>query len=74
MRYILCLFPALMSVHFDTLDLFTSPLFIFLRMINVIISLVSQFQIVLDSDDKLFGGFNRIDHTAEYFTSVRNSI
>lgn len=28
-----------------------------------------RYEIVLDSDDKLFGGFNRIDHTAEYFTS-----
>ncbi|KAI8560109.1 hypothetical protein RHMOL_Rhmol04G0230100 [Rhododendron molle] len=26
-------------------------------------------KIVLDSDDKLFGGFNRLDHNAEYFTS-----
>ena len=31
-------------------------------------------QIVLDSDDTLFGGFNRIDHSAEYFTFVRNII
>lgn len=29
---------------------------------------------VLDSDDKLFGGFNRIDHTAEYFSTVRLSL
>lgn len=29
-------------------------------------------QIVLDSDDPLFGGFCRIDHRAEYFSSVRN--
>ena len=27
-------------------------------------------QIVLDSDDPLFGGFNRLNHTAEYFASV----
>ncbi|RRT58416.1 hypothetical protein BHE74_00015652 [Ensete ventricosum] len=27
------------------------------------------FQVVLDSDDKLFGGFNRIDHTSEYFST-----
>lgn len=29
-------------------------------------------QIVLDSDDPLFGGFSRIDHRAEYFSSVRH--
>lgn len=29
------------------------------------------FQIVLDSDHLLFGGFNRLDHNAEYFSSVR---
>ncbi|XP_042419840.1 1,4-alpha-glucan-branching enzyme 2-2, chloroplastic/amyloplastic-like isoform X1 [Zingiber officinale] len=28
-----------------------------------------KYKVVLDSDDKLFGGFNRIDHTAEYFTN-----
>lgn len=28
---------------------------------------------VLDSDDKLFGGFGRIDPKAEYFTTVRTS-
>ncbi|KAG5553363.1 hypothetical protein RHGRI_011290 [Rhododendron griersonianum] len=28
-----------------------------------------KYKIVLDSDDKLFGGFNRLDHNAEYFTS-----
>lgn len=28
------------------------------------------FQVVLDSDDPLFGGFSRISHDAEYFTSV----
>ncbi|CAL0309935.1 unnamed protein product [Lupinus luteus] len=28
-----------------------------------------KYKIVLDSDDTLFGGFNRLDHTAEYFTS-----
>ncbi|GMY25141.1 1,4-alpha-glucan-branching enzyme 2-2, chloroplastic/amyloplastic-like isoform X2 [Fagus crenata] len=28
-----------------------------------------KYKIVLDSDDTLFGGFNRIDHSAEYFTS-----
>lgn len=28
-----------------------------------------SFQIVLDSDEKLFGGFDRIDHSAEYFTT-----
>ncbi|KAL7170397.1 hypothetical protein ACSBR2_035296 [Camellia fascicularis] len=27
-----------------------------------------KYKIVLDSDDKLFGGFNRLDHNAEYFT------
>jgi len=27
-------------------------------------------QIVLDSDDGLFGGFSRLDHDAEYFTAV----
>uniref|UniRef100_A0A2N9G2W4 Alpha-amylase/branching enzyme C-terminal all beta domain-containing protein n=1 Tax=Fagus sylvatica TaxID=28930 RepID=A0A2N9G2W4_FAGSY len=27
-----------------------------------------KYKIVLDSDDTLFGGFNRIDHSAEYFT------
>ncbi|KAG6514530.1 1,4-alpha-glucan-branching enzyme 1, chloroplastic/amyloplastic-like [Zingiber officinale] len=27
-----------------------------------------KYKVVLDSDDKLFGGFNRIDHTAEYFS------
>lgn len=31
-------------------------------------------QVVLDSDDRLFGGFNRLDHNAEYFTSVRSFI
>lgn len=30
-------------------------------------------QIVLDSDDPLFGGFGRLDHNAEYFTTVRES-
>ncbi|ONH96238.1 hypothetical protein PRUPE_7G115400 [Prunus persica] len=28
-----------------------------------------KYKIVLDSDEKLFGGFNRIDHSAEYFTT-----
>ncbi|XP_043699557.1 1,4-alpha-glucan-branching enzyme 1, chloroplastic/amyloplastic-like isoform X2 [Telopea speciosissima] len=28
-----------------------------------------KYKVVLDSDDKLFGGFGRIDHRAEYFTS-----
>ncbi|CAL9183351.1 unnamed protein product [Musa hybrid cultivar] len=28
-----------------------------------------KYKVVLDSDDKLFGGFNRIDHTAEYFST-----
>ncbi|KAI5425540.1 1,4-alpha-glucan-branching enzyme 1, chloroplastic/amyloplastic isoform 1 [Lathyrus oleraceus] len=28
-----------------------------------------KYKIVLDSDDTLFGGFNRLNHTAEYFTS-----
>ncbi|KAL5807547.1 hypothetical protein ACOSQ4_030280 [Xanthoceras sorbifolium] len=28
-----------------------------------------KYKIVLDSDDSLFGGFNRLDHTAEYFSS-----
>lgn len=28
------------------------------------------YQIVLDSDDGLFGGFSRLDHDAEYFTAV----
>jgi hypothetical protein len=28
------------------------------------------YQIVLDSDDGLFGGFSRLDHEAEYFTAV----
>lgn len=32
---------------------------------------VSTFQIVLDSDDPLFGGFGRLDRKAEYFTYVR---
>ncbi|XP_057513372.1 1,4-alpha-glucan-branching enzyme 2-2, chloroplastic/amyloplastic-like isoform X1 [Actinidia eriantha] len=27
-----------------------------------------KYKIVLDSDDPLFGGFNRLDHNAEYFT------
>jgi len=27
------------------------------------------YQIVLDSDDGLFGGFSRLDHEAEYFTA-----
>lgn len=27
-----------------------------------------KYKIVLDSDDALFGGFNRLDHTAEHFT------
>ncbi|CAJ1886941.1 unnamed protein product [Sphenostylis stenocarpa] len=29
-----------------------------------------KYKIVLDSDDALFGGFNRLNHAAEYFTSV----
>lgn len=29
-----------------------------------------HFQVVLDSDDPLFGGFGRIDHNAEFFTFV----
>ncbi|KAL5135451.1 1,4-alpha-glucan-branching enzyme 1, chloroplastic/amyloplastic [Glycine soja] len=28
-----------------------------------------KYKIVLDSDDALFGGFSRLNHTAEYFTS-----
>jgi len=32
--------------------------------------MLSFFQIVLDTDDALFGGFNRLNHSAEYFTSV----
>nr|QNR00776.1 starch branching enzyme [Canna indica] len=28
-----------------------------------------KYKVVLDSDDKLFGGFGRIDHEAEYFSS-----
>uniref|UniRef100_A0A5B6ZJQ5 1,4-alpha-glucan branching enzyme n=1 Tax=Davidia involucrata TaxID=16924 RepID=A0A5B6ZJQ5_DAVIN len=28
-----------------------------------------KYKIVLDSDDQLFGGFNRLNHNAEYFTS-----
>ncbi|XP_074556940.1 1,4-alpha-glucan-branching enzyme 2-2, chloroplastic/amyloplastic-like [Curcuma longa] len=28
-----------------------------------------KYKVVLDSDDKLFGGFNRIDHTTEYFAN-----
>ncbi|KAJ0087820.1 hypothetical protein Patl1_32398 [Pistacia atlantica] len=31
-----------------------------------------KYKVVLDSDDQLFGGFNRLDHNAEYFSSVRN--
>ncbi|KAL5135449.1 1,4-alpha-glucan-branching enzyme 1, chloroplastic/amyloplastic [Glycine soja] len=31
-----------------------------------------KYKIVLDSDDALFGGFSRLNHTAEYFTSVWN--
>ncbi|KAH9616881.1 hypothetical protein KSS87_007029 [Heliosperma pusillum] len=27
-----------------------------------------KYKIVLDSDDSLFGGFSRLDHSAEYFT------
>lgn len=30
-------------------------------------------QVVLDSDDKLFGGFGRIDPDATYLTNVRTS-
>ncbi|THU50858.1 hypothetical protein C4D60_Mb06t24760 [Musa balbisiana] len=30
---------------------------------------INKINMVLDSDDKLFGGFNRIDHTAEYFST-----
>jgi 1,4-alpha-glucan branching enzyme len=33
-------------------------------------SLFFPCQIVLDSDDGLFGGFSRLDHDAEYFTAV----
>ncbi|OAY64393.1 1,4-alpha-glucan-branching enzyme 1, chloroplastic/amyloplastic [Ananas comosus] len=28
-----------------------------------------KYKVVLDSDDKLFGGFGRIDHNADYFSS-----
>ncbi|XP_062117534.1 1,4-alpha-glucan-branching enzyme 2-2, chloroplastic/amyloplastic-like [Humulus lupulus] len=28
-----------------------------------------KYKIVLDSDDSLFGGFNRLDHNAEYFSA-----
>ncbi|XP_074580303.1 1,4-alpha-glucan-branching enzyme 2-2, chloroplastic/amyloplastic-like isoform X2 [Curcuma longa] len=28
-----------------------------------------KYKVVLDSDDKLFGGFNRIDHTVEHFAN-----
>ncbi|CAN6438715.1 unnamed protein product [Victoria cruziana] len=28
-----------------------------------------KYKVVLDSDDNLFGGFNRIDHNARYFTT-----
>ncbi|XP_054801932.1 1,4-alpha-glucan-branching enzyme 1, chloroplastic/amyloplastic-like isoform X1 [Prosopis cineraria] len=28
-----------------------------------------KYKIVLDSDDSLFGGFNRLDHSAEFFSS-----
>ncbi|KAG4913504.1 hypothetical protein JHK82_054089 [Glycine max] len=31
-----------------------------------------KYKIVLDSDDALFGGFSRLNHAAEYFTSVWN--
>lgn len=31
------------------------------------------FQIVLDSDYPLFGGYKRLDHNAEYFSLVRKS-
>jgi hypothetical protein len=30
----------------------------------------SFYQVVLDSDAGIFGGFGRIHHTAEHFTSV----
>lgn len=30
-----------------------------------------KYKIVLDSDDAIFGGFNRIDHSAEYFSFSR---
>ena len=29
-----------------------------------------KYKIVLDSDEPAFGGFNRLDHRAEYFTFV----
>ncbi|RYR71322.1 hypothetical protein Ahy_A02g005593 isoform E [Arachis hypogaea] len=32
-------------------------------------SKAGKYKIVLDSDDPLFGGFNRLNHTAEYFAS-----
>ncbi|KAA0043906.1 1,4-alpha-glucan-branching enzyme 2-2 [Cucumis melo var. makuwa] len=31
-----------------------------------------KYKIVLDSDDPLFGGYNRLDHSAEYFTFEGN--
>lgn len=39
--------------------------------LSCIIYILVFLQIVLDSDESTFGGFNRIAHTAEYFTVVR---
>lgn len=38
---------------------------------NLTLTSFISHQVVLDSDDKLFGGFGRIDPSAEYFTNVR---
>uniref|UniRef100_A0A453C1R7 Uncharacterized protein n=1 Tax=Aegilops tauschii subsp. strangulata TaxID=200361 RepID=A0A453C1R7_AEGTS len=35
-----------------------------------VLKIYSFYQVVLDSDAGLFGGFGRIHHTAEHFTSV----
>lgn len=40
---------------------------------NKILMAWLYFQVVLDSDDPKFGGFNRISHDAEYFTFVSRS-
>jgi hypothetical protein len=36
----------------------------------LLMAFVIFYQVVLDSDDGLFGGFSRLDYDAEYFTAV----
>lgn len=42
--------------------------------LDVLVLIISAFcQVVLDSDAGVFGGFGRIHHTADHFTSVSHS-